>query len=178
MLSTRRQAPGFQQALGWMVQSTPAGEILVHDGQTLGFASAVAYDARARNGVVVLSNTAISVGDLARHILRPSLPLAAPPAPAPIKTEIAMDPSQFDRYAGKYSPKPGLEFTVTREDKMLMLQIPGLPKLRLRPEREHVFFVAENTRLGVKFEVGAAGAVTRLEFASPGATIAAAKVSP
>jgi D-alanyl-D-alanine-carboxypeptidase/D-alanyl-D-alanine-endopeptidase len=178
MLRTRRPAPGFQQALGWMVQSTPAGELLCHDGQTLGFASAVAYDARTRSGVVVLSNTAISVGDLARHILRPSLPLAPPPAPAPVKTEIAMDPSQFDRYAGRYSPKPGLEFTVTREEKMLMLQIPGLPKLRLRPEREHVFFVTENTRLGVTFEVDAAGAVTRLTFASPAATIAAAKVSP
>lgn len=178
MLKTRRPAPGFQQALGWMVQMTPAGELLVHDGQTLGFASAVAYDARTRSGVVVLSNTAISVGDLARHILRPSLPLAAPPPPAPVKTEIAMDPSQFDRYAGRYSPKPGLEFTVTREEKMLMLQIPGLPKLRLRPEREHVFFVAENTRLGVKFEVDAEGTVTRLEFVSPEATIAATKVSP
>jgi hypothetical protein len=58
-----------------------------------------------------------------------------------------------------------------------MLQIPGLPKLRLRPEREHVFFVAENTRLGVTFQVDASGAVTRLEFVSPAATIAAAKVS-
>jgi D-alanyl-D-alanine-carboxypeptidase/D-alanyl-D-alanine-endopeptidase len=177
LLRTRRPGPGFQQALGWMVQSTSSGELLVHDGQTLGFASAVAYDARTRSGVVVLSNTAISVGDLARHILRPSLPLAAPPAPAPVMTEIVMDPSQFDRYAGRYSPKPGLEFTVTREEKMLMLQIPGLPKLRLRPEREHVFFVAENTRLGVKFQVDASGAVTRLEFVSPAATIAAAKVS-
>ena len=176
MLMTRRQASGFQQALGWMVLSPPAGDLLVHDGQTLGFASAAAYDPRTRSGVVVLSNTAMSVGDLARHILRPSMPLAAPPTAAPEKTEIAMDPARFDRYAGRYSPKPGLEFIVTREANTLMLQIPGLPKLRIRPEREHVFFVAENTRLGVTFEVNAAGEVRRLLFTSPGATIAAARI--
>ena len=41
-----------------------------------------------------------------------------------------------------------------------MIQIPGIPKLRLRPESPRDFFVAENTRVTVTFNVDAAGHVT------------------
>jgi CubicO group peptidase (beta-lactamase class C family) len=76
MLATRRPGPGIPQALGWWIIPVPPGEgIVVHDGGTLGFSSAVAYDPKARIGIVVLSNTAAGVGDIARHLLRPSIPL-------------------------------------------------------------------------------------------------------
>jgi hypothetical protein len=126
--------------------------------------------------VVVLANAAISIGDIARHILRPAIPLAAPVAPAPQKTEIAIDPTLFDRYAGQYEPGAGIVFGVTHEGDTLMLQIPGLPKMRLRPEREREFFVAENTRITVTFEVDGAGEVTRMLFRAPGADVPAARI--
>ena len=174
MLSTRRQGPGFQQALGWMVISRAADdEILFHDGRTLGFASAIAYDARARTGVVVLSNAAAGVGDIARHVLRPSIPLSKPMGRAPKKTEIQIDPALFDLYAGQYEPGPGTIFTVTREAEALMLQLPGLPKLRLRPEGRTEFFVAENTRVSVTFELNPDGEVTRLLLKTPTGEVAA-----
>lgn len=85
MLRTRRPGPGIPQALGWWVISTgPADDgILTHDGGTLGFASSIAYDRKTRTGVVVLSNTVSSVGDIARHLLRPVIPLTRPAAPPP-----------------------------------------------------------------------------------------------
>ena len=169
MLATRHEGPGFVQTLGWWIVSTGPEDpgILAHDGQTLGFASAIAYDTRTRSGVVVLSNSAASVGDLARHLLRPAIPLAKPQAPAPQRTEIAIDPAVLDRYAGRYEPGPGAVFVISREGEALMLQLPGLPKLRLRPESPRSFFVAENTRVTVTFEVDPAGRAVRLMLESP-----------
>ena len=169
MLATRHEGPGFLQTLGWWIVSSGPDDpgILAHDGQTLGFASAIAYDPRTHSGVVVLSNSAAGVGDIARHLLRPAIPLAKPQAPAPQRTEIAIDTALLDRYAGKYEPGPGAVFDITREGDALMLQLPGLPKLRLRPESPFAFFVAENTRVTVTFEVDSAGRAVRLMLGSP-----------
>ncbi len=176
MLAMRRQAPGFQQALGWMVLSAGPGEgLLLHDGNTLGFASSVVYDPVTRSGVVVLSNSSASVSDIARHIARPAMPLAAPLPPAPSKTEIVIEPALLDVYAGAYEPGPGAVFTVTREGDALMIQIPGIPKLRLRPESTRDFFVAENTRVTVTFNVDGAGQVTGLLLKSPTGNVPAAR---
>jgi CubicO group peptidase (beta-lactamase class C family) len=176
MLSIRRQAPGFQQALGWMVLGTGPGEgLLLHDGNTLGFASSVVYDPVNRIGVVVLSNSSASVSDIARHIARPAMPLAAPLPPAPVKTEIPIDPTLFDTYAGAYEPGPGAVFTVRREGDALMIEIPGIPKLRLRPESTRDFFVAENTRVTVAFNVDAAGRVTGLLLKAPTGAVPAVR---
>jgi serine-type D-Ala-D-Ala carboxypeptidase/endopeptidase len=176
MLAIRRQASGFQQALGWMVLGTGPGEgLLLHDGNTLGFASSVVYDPVSRTGVVVLSNSAISVSDIARHLARPAMPLAAPLPPAPRKTEISIEPALLDLYAGAYEPGPRAVFTVTREGDALMIQIPGIPKLRLRPESARDFFVAENTRVTVTFNVDAAGAVTGLLLKSPTGNVPASR---
>jgi serine-type D-Ala-D-Ala carboxypeptidase/endopeptidase len=176
MLAIRRQAPGFQQALGWMVLGAGPGEgLLLHDGNTLGFASSVVYDPVGRIGVVVLSNSSASVSDIARHVARPAMPLAAPLPPAPLKTEIAVEPTLFDAYAGAYEPGPGAVFTVTREGDALMMQIPGIPKLRLRPESTRDFFVAENTRVTVTFNVDAAGRVTGLLLKAPTGNVPAVR---
>lgn len=178
MLATRRTGPGIPQALGWWVVATGPSDqgILVHDGGTLGFSSSVAYDRETRTGVVVLSNSVSAVGDIARHILRPVIPLAAPAGVAPQKKEIQVDPARFDRYAGRYVPGPGAVFTITREGDALMIQLPGIPKLRLRAESERDFFVAENTRVTVSFEIGSDGRVTGLVLKSPAGDARAARV--
>jgi CubicO group peptidase (beta-lactamase class C family) len=178
MLATRRTGPGIPQVLGWWIVSTgPSDEgILAHDGGTLGFSSSVAYDIETRTGVVVLSNSAAAVGDIARHILRPAIPLAAPAGVAPQKKEIHVDPALFDRYAGRYEPGAGAVFTVTREGDALMIQLPGIPKLRLRAESERDFFVAENTRVSVSFEVASDGRVTGLILKSPAGDARAARM--
>jgi CubicO group peptidase (beta-lactamase class C family) len=179
MLETQRPGPGIPQALGWMIVATGPGDkgIVTHDGGTLGFTSALAYDPNTKTGVVVLSNTANGVGDIARHLLRPAIPLTTPPpaGPAPKKTEVSIDPSLMDRYAGVYEPGPGVAFTVTREGDALMIQLPGIPKLRLRPESDRDFFVAENTRVTVSFQVTAGGAVQGLLLKSPTGDTTAAR---
>jgi CubicO group peptidase (beta-lactamase class C family) len=175
MLATRRPGPGLPQALGWWILGATAEDegILVHDGGTLGFASGIAYDPKARVGVVVLSNTASGVGDLARHLLRPSIPLTAP---APARTEIELDPAALDGFVGRYEPGPGSAFEVTREGDALMIQLPNIPRLRLRAESPRVFYVAENTRITVTFDVDSDGRVTGLTLTAPTGTTPAKRI--
>jgi CubicO group peptidase (beta-lactamase class C family) len=174
MLATRRPGPGVVQALGWWILGGGSDdEFLLHDGGTLGFASAIAFDPRARTGVIVLSNTANGVGDIARHLMRADIPLTLPAEPVPAKTVIALPPSLLDSYAGAYEPGPGSVFVVTRDAESLRLEVPGLPPFRLRPENNRSFFVPENTRVTVTFEVTTSGQVTALTLHSPNGDIQA-----
>src|SRR5262249_29125680 len=77
MLQTKRptSSPDVQQALGLSILGDDREPLIVHDGGTLGYATSVAWDPRLRTGVVVLSNQFGDVGDIARHLLRPSMAL-------------------------------------------------------------------------------------------------------
>jgi CubicO group peptidase (beta-lactamase class C family) len=87
LMSIRRPAPavGGEQALGWDVVSG-SDPFLVKDGVTAGQAATIVLDVTRQTGVVVLSNAfpvnlgpppggGVGAADLARHLIRPSLPL-------------------------------------------------------------------------------------------------------
>lgn len=140
-----------ERALAWTV--IEEGRLIVHDGGTLGYASSVAWDPERRVGVIVLSNQVAGVGDIARHLLWPSLPL--PKAPVTKRIEIVLAPAVLDAYAGRYEAAGEGTFVVERENDFLTIRFPpewGLPKLRLRPESRQDFFVAE-LPLRVTFQV-------------------------
>ena len=164
MLSTRRptQQRGEEQTLGWVVIGEGNDQLIVHDGGTLGYASSVAWDPGKKVGVVVLSNQVASVADVARHLLRPNVPLATPTAAK--RTEIALDSAVLDACAGQYdAPDEGV-FAIVREGNFLTIQPPaswGLPKLRLRAESVREFFVAE-LPLRVTFQTDRDGRVNGL----------------
>jgi hypothetical protein len=164
MLSTRRpmSQPGSEQALGWVVIGKSDDQLIIHDGGTLGFASSVAWDPRKRIGAVVLSNQVAGVSDIARHLLRPDLPLERPTATR--RTEIALDSAILDTYVGRYEAQDDGMFIIIRERNFLMIQLPadwGLPKMRLRPESLRDFFASE-LPLRVTFQVDSNGRVNRL----------------
>ena len=146
MLDTRRaiSESATKQALGWLVVGNGDDTLIVHDGGTQGYASSVAWDPKMRIGVVVLSNQVADVGDIARHLLRPSMPLTKPTL---IKhTEIVLDPKVLDSYSGRYEAKGEGVFAIVRDADALTIESPsewGLPKLRLRPESQFDFFVSE-----------------------------------
>jgi CubicO group peptidase (beta-lactamase class C family) len=164
MLSTRRPMPqaGVEQALGWVVIGKGDDQLIVHEGGTWGYASYVAWDPKSRVGVVVLSNQLTGVDDIARHLLRPNVPLAKPTATK--RTEIALDSGMLNAYAGRYEAEGEGIFIIAREENFLTIQGPadwGLPKLRLRPETQRDFFVAE-LPLRVTFENDGNGRVNGL----------------
>ena len=52
-----------------------------------------------------------------------------------------VDPACYDALVGKYQLAPGVELTITRDDKRLQGQLTGQPKIELFPESETEFFL-------------------------------------
>ena len=118
MVATRR--PGSRNSTGsWVVDRVDLASRQGHPrSMTVGpwVSRAPSRTTRRRRPASSSSRTASrAVGDIARHILRPVVPLTAPAGAAPQKKEIQVDPAFFDRYAGRYEPAPGVAFTLTRE---------------------------------------------------------------
>src|SRR5438067_4330738 len=159
--------PGNEQALGWNVYRKGADQVIFRDGSSFGYASVMAYDPKARVGVVVLTNQVGDVGDLARHLLRPDFPLAKP---ANTKhTEITLDSKVLDSYVGRYEAKGEGIFTIARENDFLTIESPadwGLPKLRIRPENQRDLF-ASDLPVRVTFQTGSDGKVHSLTIYPP-----------
>jgi serine-type D-Ala-D-Ala carboxypeptidase/endopeptidase len=63
------------QSLGWHTLTRNGADIFWKDGATFGFSSFLAFDPKTGRGVVILSDTAGSVADIAFHLLDPRLPL-------------------------------------------------------------------------------------------------------
>ena len=75
--------------LAWHIMGE-SRTIVWHNGQTGGFASMIAFDPAAGEGVVVLSNASIGVDDIALHLLEASIPLSEPPKE---RVAIKLDPA-------------------------------------------------------------------------------------
>jgi D-alanyl-D-alanine-carboxypeptidase/D-alanyl-D-alanine-endopeptidase len=159
MLKTRRAIDDTQQALGWIVEGKTGAEYYFHEGGTWGYASAVAWDPAARRGVVVLSNQQDGVADIARHLLRPDMPLQPP---TPLRhAEITLPPATMDRYAGRYTADGVGVFTIELDHGRLFLKAPadwGLPRFQLHTESAREFFV-EEMPMHVTFQLDAKGRV-------------------
>jgi CubicO group peptidase (beta-lactamase class C family) len=160
LLQTRRPAGDLQQALGWMVMGEGEDQIILHDGGSFGFGSSIAWMPQQRVGVVVLMNQAGNVGDITRHLLRPSLPLAQ--VTRARHTEITLDPATLDSYAGRYDLQDEGITTIAHDGAVLTIELPeswGLPKLALHAESQRDFFATE-LPLRVTFEVDASNRVS------------------
>jgi CubicO group peptidase (beta-lactamase class C family) len=62
--------PEMGQAIGWNTTTRPGAEIVLKDGGTGGFSSAILFVAKSRTGVVVLSNAFGGVVDIGMQVLR------------------------------------------------------------------------------------------------------------
>ena len=178
MLSARRPtgAPGLDIALGWHVLASPdGGEIAWHNGGTGGYRSFIAFDPKARTGVVVLSNmsTQAGVDDIGRHVLNPSFPLLAPPV---TRTAVALGEDVLERYVGTYELAPNFTITVTRENGRLFLQATGQARVELFPSSEREFFL-KAVDAQITFDVDAQGRVTQLTLHQNGANQVAKRLS-
>jgi len=141
MLRVRRPTdqPGLEIALGWHIFTTNDKEIIWHNGGTGGYRSFVAYDPKARTGVVALSNafTGAGVDDIGRHLLDSSVPLSKPPKE---HKETTVDPKLYDGYVGTYQLAPDVFFTLTREGDHLFAQLTGQTKAEIFPEGDRDYF--------------------------------------
>jgi CubicO group peptidase (beta-lactamase class C family) len=139
--ATRRPGPVPQVSIGlaWHRTTTPGGRTVVwHNGGTGGYRSFAGYDEATGLGVVVLTNTAVSVDDIALHLLDPAVPLAPIPAR---RVAVTVAPEILRRYPGEYALAPAFSLTITFENGALFAQATGQEKLPLYAESETKFFL-------------------------------------
>jgi len=180
MLATSRPMPSAgrvkaDQALGWFVMGEGANRIVSHDGNTPGFAAAIAFDPTSRVGIVVLSNASAPVGDIARHFLRPGqFPLAQAP-PVQTRVEVAIDPTRLDVLVGRYALASGAVFAVSRQTDTLVFHSASTGPLRLRPSAVREFFASE-IDLQITFNVDSEGRSTDLVVHQQGRAASARRI--
>jgi CubicO group peptidase (beta-lactamase class C family) len=89
LFSVQRPAPpiGGAQAIGWELLDAPGGRFASKDGVSTGQAASMVFDPDARLAIVAFSNTVpdlrssspsgggTGAADIARHLLRPQIPL-------------------------------------------------------------------------------------------------------
>lgn len=129
-IRVKRGADPAERAMGWTVRQVRGHEIVYHDGGKQGYRSVVAFDAKRRLGVVVLTNarTDESLPAWSRYLLT-GAPLPPTPAPYPVRKFVSIDPFTLDDYAGKYRLANGtLIDVVRRRDYLLVHDGSGAPQ--------------------------------------------------
>lgn len=176
MLTVRRPTGSDMGEVGlaWIVTKASGGEIVWHNGGTGGYRSFVGYDAKARVGVVVLSNTFTGAGvdDIGMHLLDSHVPLL--PGPKEHK-ETSVDPKILEGYVGQYQLAPNFILTFTREGNQLFTQATGQPKFPIFPESQRDFFL-KVVDAQVTFETDAHEHVTSVMLHQNGSNMSAKRV--
>lgn len=139
--------------LGWMDEG-----FIWHNGMTGGFASFVGFDRASGTRVVVLANSSVDIGDIGRHLLDASKPLAVPPR---VRPEVVVAPALLDEYAGRYELSPDFILAVRREGAGLIVQATGQPAFRVFPSSDIDFFY-KAVEASLTFHRDASGKVSRL----------------
>jgi serine-type D-Ala-D-Ala carboxypeptidase/endopeptidase len=140
-LATRSPADAGQ-ALAWGVSNVGGTEIYSHEGGKQGYRSAVAFDLKARTGVVVLMNarTDDRPAALALHLLTGRPLPAAPPPPSPRKV-VKLAAATLVKYAGRYRLADGSELNVVPKRDHLIIDYDGSGYgLEFLPNGERDFF--------------------------------------
>lgn len=175
--TTRRDIGGdgsTRIGLGWMITKVGDDEMIWHDGGTGGYRSFIGFLAKAKVGVVVLSNTSTEIGveDIGRRLLDPTAKLAEAPK---ARTAVTVDPALYDRYAGRYRLAPNFILTVTRDGDRLMVQATGQPTFEVFPESEREFFY-KVVNAQITFEADDGGKAKRLTLHQNGADMPAERI--
>ena len=138
--------------LAWMTQR---GIIVWHNGGTGGYRSFIGFSTDGRHGVVVLTNTALSVDDLGFATLISDTPLA------PAYKTVSLPPASLDEYVGSYKLAEGFVLKVFRNDDQLVAQATGQGAFPIYPSAPNEFF-AKIAPISISFTRDAKGAVSGL----------------
>jgi serine-type D-Ala-D-Ala carboxypeptidase/endopeptidase len=129
--------PNLKVGLGWHLTQSGGRTIFWHNGRTGGYASMLLFDPEAREGVVVLANASISVDDLALHLADPAQKLVGPRRE---RVAVRVDPTIYDRLAGRYELAPNFGVTVSRDGDRIFAQATGQSRFEIFPEADLEYF--------------------------------------
>lgn len=141
--------------LAWMISNRKTGDIVWHNGMTGGYASALGFSADGKRGVIVLTNIAASVDDLAAATLDADAPLP------PTRKAVALDTATLDDYVGDYQLAEHFTLNVSRKDDQLFAQATGQGAFPIYASARDEFF-ARVAGIAISFRRDAHGEVDGL----------------
>jgi CubicO group peptidase (beta-lactamase class C family) len=125
---------------GFVIDNVASRRQVWHNGGINGFHSMYVHCPQTRSCTVVLSNFEDGPCDqMGRELM--SILMSEPYALPRTHQVAQVDPACYDALVGKYQLAPGVELTITRDDKRLQGQLTGQPKIELFPESETEFFL-------------------------------------
>ena len=129
--------------LGWHTTISPEMNIIWHNGGTGGYRTFAGFIKGGARGVVVLSNSTISIDDIGLHLLNGKTPLTVS-KPSVVASghveEITVDTETLESYVGKYELAPGFILTVSRDGNQLKAQATGQGDFPVFPKTQNVFY--------------------------------------
>lgn len=142
-----------RMGLGWILAPLRGQWVATHDGSTFGFSSSLWVDAPGRRTAGVLANARMRVGDLALHLLEPTIPPrnAAQETPATPREAVSVPGQALSVLPGIYELTPQFAVTVRLHDGRLHAQATGQGEFELFAIDARRFF-ARVTALEIRFE--------------------------
>ncbi|MDB5394989.1 MAG: ampH [Rhodospirillales bacterium] len=125
----------LKAALGWHVATLHGIEMIWENGQTAGYRAFIGFVPKSKVGVVVLSNSVNAIDDIGVHILDKDTPLRN------LHREVAVKPSDFDGYIGRYEVSETFFLNITSDANRLYIQGTGQPRAELYSEGDGKFFL-------------------------------------
>jgi len=147
--------PDNRIGLAWMTRTKAGSAIVWHNGMTGGYAAFMGFTTDGRNGVVILTNAAISADDLGFAALGDATPLA------PAQKVVTMSDAELDQYLGHYKLADNFIISVFRTDHQLYALATGQGAIPIFPSAPNEFF-ARISGISATFTRDAKGAVNAL----------------
>jgi len=142
-----------RMGLGWMLAPLRGTLVATHDGGTFGFSASLWVDPAGRRTAAVLANAQVPVGDLALHLLEPSVPPRnlAQEAAATQREAASVEASALSVLPGTYELTPQFAVTVRLRAGRLHAQATGQGEFELFAIDARRYF-ARVTALEMHFE--------------------------
>ncbi|MFM0093403.1 serine hydrolase [Paraburkholderia sediminicola] len=161
-MTLRQRVADQDIALGWGAKALGDDVLYGHDGGTAGYRSMMLFYRRARTGVVLMSNAAGDVGDIAHHLLNPAKPLNK------ARVIVPVDKAVLQSYTGRYELRADFVIIVTEADQHLIAQATGQGPFGIFPENAREFFADFDLNVQVTFNVDSHGVVVSMTLRQHG----------
>ena len=168
--------PNMTIGLNWLIQRTPGGTVIWHNGGTGGYRTFAGIDPSRKIGVVIMTNSSgAGSDDIGMHLLDPQMPLM--PKPAPVKQRVAIEvpAGVLTKYVGLYQLGPTFALDVQMKSGVLYVQATGQDAFRLWAETPLEYFLKE-VDAQITFVADSQGTITGLVMHQNGVNAPATKV--
>ncbi len=124
--------------LGWHIKAGAEGDVIWHNGGTGGYRAFAGFVKASGKGVIVLTNSTLSIDDIGFHLLDPDSKLSE----TKLKSEaVQVSEVLLERYVGTYALNPNFSITITREGAQLFGQATGQGRFELFAKSDSEFYL-------------------------------------